>query len=93
VKWWLLALPHALVIAVLAGGFSTGWIGTSNAWRYDAPSLNARLVACAAVALLFSGHYPRDIFRLRARHQPLDAARRRLRRAHARRIPAVRLSP
>ena len=59
VKWWLLALPHYLVIAVMAGGFATGWFAD---WR--APSLNAVLVAIAAIALLFTGRYPRDIFRL-----------------------------
>jgi hypothetical protein len=59
VKWWLLALPHYLVLAVIAGGFTTGWFGD-----WQAPSLNAVLVAFAAVALLFTGHYPRDIFRL-----------------------------
>ena len=65
VKWWLLALPHYMVIAVLAGGFAaSGWIGASGAWRFDVPSLNALLVAFAAVTLLFSGRYPRDIFRL-----------------------------
>ena len=53
VKWWLLALPQYLVIAVLA-----------LAWRYDIPSLNALLVGFAAIALLFTGRYPRDIFRL-----------------------------
>ena len=59
VKWWLLALPHYLVIAVMAGGFTTGWLGDMQA-----PSLNAVLVAIAAIALLFTGRYPRDIFRL-----------------------------
>jgi hypothetical protein len=59
VKWWLLALPHYLVLAVLAGGFATGWFGD-----LQAPSLNAVLVFIAAIALLFTGRYPRDIFRL-----------------------------
>jgi hypothetical protein len=59
VKWWLLALPHYLVLAVLAGGFTTGWFGD-----FQAPSLNAVLVFIAAIALLFTGRYPRDIFRL-----------------------------
>jgi len=41
------------MIAVLALG-----------WRYDIPSLNALLVGFAAIALLFTGRYPRDIFSL-----------------------------
>jgi hypothetical protein len=60
VKWWLLAIPHYLVIAVLAGGATPGWIDGG----FDAPSVNALLVAFAAIALLFSGRYPREIFRL-----------------------------
>jgi hypothetical protein len=47
------------VLAVLAGGFTTGWFGD-----FQAPSLNAVLVFIAAIALLFTGRYPRDIFRL-----------------------------
>jgi Domain of unknown function (DUF4389) len=46
------------VIAVLAGGFATGWFGD-----LQTPSLNAVLVLIAAVALLFTGRYPADIFR------------------------------
>jgi hypothetical protein len=53
VKWWLLALPHYLVIAVLALG-----------WQHDVPSLNVLLVVFAAVALLFTGRYPRELFAL-----------------------------
>jgi len=59
VKWWLLALPHYLVIAVLAGAFTGGWLGD-----LQAPGLNALLVAFAAIALLFTGRYPREIFAL-----------------------------
>jgi Domain of unknown function (DUF4389) len=46
VKWWLLALPHYLVIAVLAGGFSTGWLGD-----VQAPGLNAHEQGPPALAL------------------------------------------
>lgn len=56
VKWWLLALPHYLVIAVVTGAFTTA--------DFQAPGLNAVLVFIAAIALLFTGRYPRDIFRL-----------------------------
>ena len=53
------ALPHYLVIAVMAGGFTTGWFADMQA-----PSLTGVLVAIAAIALLVTGRYPRDIFRL-----------------------------
>jgi hypothetical protein len=53
VKWWLLALPHYLVVALFAGGawFSAGHFG-----------LIGLLVLFAVVALLFTGRYPRGIF-------------------------------
>jgi hypothetical protein len=57
VKWWLLALPHYIVITLLAWGWTT-------ADNVGAPSLLAVLVVFAAIALLFTGRYPRDIFRL-----------------------------
>jgi hypothetical protein len=57
VKWWLLAIPHYLVVTLLAWGWTT-------ADDVRAPSLLALLVAFAAVVLLFTGRYPREIFRL-----------------------------
>jgi uncharacterized protein DUF4389 len=51
VKWWLLALPHYLVIALFAGSALSGNSG-----------LIGLLVLIAAVALLFTGRYPRGIF-------------------------------
>jgi Domain of unknown function (DUF4389) len=54
VKWWLLALPHYLVVAVFAG--SIGVFG----WRW--PGLVGLLVLIAVVVLLFTGRYPRSIF-------------------------------
>jgi len=44
---------------VLAGAFTGGWLGD-----LQAPGLNALLVAFAAIALLFTGRYPREIFAL-----------------------------
>jgi hypothetical protein len=58
VKWWLLAIPHYLVLAVIAGGWSIG------SGVEAPPSLNAILVAFAAIALLVTGRYPRELFRL-----------------------------
>ncbi len=67
VKWWLLAIPHYLVLAVLAGG----WLGGPLAVGYAAQGDDGRLtiapvlafvVFFAAVALLFTGTYPRGLF-------------------------------
>jgi len=57
VKWWLLAIPHYLVVAIFWGGWGLGsWIG----WH---GGLVGVLVLIAAVWLLFGGGYPRDVFR------------------------------
>jgi hypothetical protein len=48
VKWWLLAIPHYLVVAIFAGGSSGG--------------LLTLLVCIAAVVLLFTGTYPRGVY-------------------------------
>ncbi len=64
VKWWLLAIPHYVVLVFLVGGFGWdwrwgwgwGWIGWGG--------LNGILVLFAAIYLLFTGRYYRDIFDL-----------------------------
>jgi hypothetical protein len=48
VKWWLLAIPHYLVLCVFLGASSGGLIDL--------------MVLIAAVALLFTARYPRSIF-------------------------------
>ncbi|HEU0021845.1 MAG TPA: DUF4389 domain-containing protein [Dehalococcoidia bacterium] len=53
VKWWLLAIPHYLVLVFFQGG--TGF-------RFG--GLQLVLVIFAGVALLFTGRYPRDLFDL-----------------------------
>jgi hypothetical protein len=52
VKWWLLAIPHYLVVAILLGG---SWSG---------PGLIGVLTLIGAVALLFTGRFPRGIHEL-----------------------------
>ncbi len=58
VKWWLLAIPHYLVVAVLLGGGDASWDGGAQ----GAPGLIALLVLFAGVALLFTTRYPRGLF-------------------------------
>ncbi len=62
VKWWLLALPHYLVVAVFAGG---GWSvrsGTDSGWMWTFGGLIGLLVCFAGIALLFTDRYPKSIF-------------------------------
>ena len=63
VKWWLLALPHYLVVGVFAGG---AWAGINAASDHVEWTSGAGLIGClvliAGVVLLFTGRYPRSIF-------------------------------
>ena len=64
VKWWLLALPHYLVVAIFAGGAWSGWNAASDsgdgAWM--AGGLIGLFVLFAGVALLFTARYPKSLF-------------------------------
>jgi hypothetical protein len=55
VKWWLLALPHYVVVAFFAGGWGP---------RLWGPGLIGVLVLFAGVVLLFRQRYPRSLFEL-----------------------------
>jgi hypothetical protein len=63
VKWWLLALPHYLIVAVFAGGAWAGLNAANNhgAWT-SGGGLIGLMVLIAGVVLLFTGRYPRSIF-------------------------------
>lgn len=62
VKWWLLALPHLLIVALLSGGFGFGWTG---AWRIaGGGGLIAILSVIAAVIRAVRGSYPEPLFDL-----------------------------
>ncbi|MEP9383542.1 DUF4389 domain-containing protein [Nocardioides cheoyonin] len=62
VKWWLLAIPHYLVVSVFLNG---GWVargsGSDSTTTFGLVSV---LVLIAVVALLFTGRYPATIFDL-----------------------------
>ncbi|MHB8323570.1 MAG: DUF4389 domain-containing protein [Candidatus Dormibacteria bacterium] len=62
IKWWLLAIPQYLVVVVLTGGFGVVLGGPGHI--ITGSGLIALLVLIAAVALLFSGTYPRPLFDL-----------------------------
>ena len=53
IKWWLLAIPHYLVVSFLQGGSGPASGG-----------LNSLLAIFGAVGLLFNGRYPADIFQM-----------------------------
>ncbi len=61
VKWWLLAIPHYAVIALLLGGAPMGMDDVDGPWYGGLLSL---LVLIAAVILLVTGRYPRSLFDL-----------------------------
>ncbi len=70
VKWWLLAIPHYVILGIFGTGlwWSGGWAGSGgwSRWEWGAwgGGLLGALVLFAAIWLLFTGRYPRDIFRL-----------------------------
>jgi Domain of unknown function (DUF4389) len=66
VKWWLLAIPHYLIISFFLGGglYIVSEVATSDqapvwVWRGGLVGL---LVLFAAIALLFAGRYPQAIY-------------------------------
>ena len=61
VKWWLLALPHYLVVAVFAGGAWSAW-AEHDGWGWSGGGLISLLAVIAGFALLFTGGYPRTIY-------------------------------
>jgi Domain of unknown function (DUF4389) len=63
VKWWLLAIPHYVVVGIFFGGGWGAWEGDwdSRGGGYQA-GLIFVLVLFAVVVLLFTGRYPRGMY-------------------------------
>ena len=61
IKWWLLAIPHLIVISIFAGGWGWGW--GQLLWGGEGTGLVTILVIIASVILLFTGKYNQDIFK------------------------------
>ncbi len=59
VKWWLLALPHYLVVGVFIGA---AWVATDRDWMLGSGGLVGLLVLFAGVVLLFTGRYPKSLY-------------------------------
>jgi uncharacterized protein DUF4389 len=67
VKWWLLAIPHLLIVSLFIGGGlwignqATSGDGTNGAWGAGV-DLVSLLLLISAIALLFTGRYPRQLY-------------------------------
>jgi hypothetical protein len=59
IKWWLLAIPHYLIVALFAGGFAFGW----SAFHL-AGGLISLLALVAGIVLAFTARYPEPVFDL-----------------------------
>lgn len=60
IKWWLLALPHYLIVAVFVGG---AWSASQGSeWIWSSGGLVGLLALFAGLALLFTGRYPKSIY-------------------------------
>lgn len=67
VKWWLLAIPHYIVLVVFLGGNATRIAvddDTISVVRFSSAGLLGVLTMIAAIALLFRGRHVRSLFDL-----------------------------
>ncbi|MBK6872868.1 MAG: DUF4389 domain-containing protein [Kineosporiaceae bacterium] len=65
VKWWLLAIPHYLIVGLLVGGGTwTTAAEEHDRWRgsWGGGGLVTILALVAAVVLLVTGRYPRGLY-------------------------------
>ena len=61
VKWWLLAIPHYVIVAIFTGGAWSAWGDGGGAGYAGGGGLIGLLVLVAGVILLFTGRYPRSL--------------------------------
>ena len=67
IKWWLLAIPHYLIVGLLVGGAGWAWTfsqGDGAQVQSFGWGVLGLLVLVAGVSLLFTGRYPRALFDL-----------------------------
>ena len=64
VKWWLLAIPHYLVIGIFSGTWWSADGSTGGGAVHSRGGLLPLLVLFAGIALAFTGRYPRGLFDL-----------------------------
>jgi hypothetical protein len=63
VKWWLLAIPHYLILlAFFSGGWRFFMVEPNEFVGYDLPPLIAILLLIAVLGLLFTGRYPKGLY-------------------------------
>ncbi|HSV68044.1 MAG TPA: DUF4389 domain-containing protein [Mycobacteriales bacterium] len=65
VKWWLLALPHLLIISIFGGGltwWTWSWNGDGRGNAVLGAGLVGLLALVAAVTLAFTKRYPESLF-------------------------------
>lgn len=62
VKWWLLAIPHYLVVGIFLGGGTLAVWQTADTRNGGAPGLIGLLVLIAGVVLAVTGRYPQQLF-------------------------------
>jgi len=63
VKWWLLALPHYLIVGIFVGGGI--WLAArsdTQDYAWTAGGLIGLLVLVAAIILAVTGRYPRGLY-------------------------------
>jgi hypothetical protein len=63
VKWWLLAIPHFVIVGIFVGSWSYG-VADAGRTVVSGPNLVGFLAVVAGVILLFTGRYPSSIFDL-----------------------------
>jgi Domain of unknown function (DUF4389) len=63
IKWWLLAMPHYLILSAF---FTASWrafvVNAHDVVGYALPPLIVLLLVIALVGLLFAGRYPKGLF-------------------------------